>query len=386
MALEKRWNKRKHLRKYRARCAERSYQYSYVPITLSWSYSHCSSSSVRWQRMEYPSRLATSRTSPTSQPFCRLRHHSLQGAPGCHLPHHCWLPLAGLIVPGVDPRWRRPHWVCKQWHAPLGSSAYSWCPLGCDSGIARFATRGLWWLLDPVGTPHWHQRLAPLLSGSCSGENSWKLFPASFCMSMLERPFEWHRGCRSSQGRWHCPPSVAEEVDWSDDGSMPWNCKWSQHRMAGSSRLRLGVGRRLWYFSTGCGWEVDPGECGHWSYPWWGGPCALKHGGQTPWATLKKKFASSKRWSCSNIGTQMCSCLCSWNNAGSYTFQWPKAGVCRYHLHCSRWREWSALCSVYGLRAACLQESYRPGKQSQSVISCLDIYNRQIWTYSTCIR
>jgi hypothetical protein len=33
-----------------------------------------------------------------------------------------------------------------------------------------------------------------------------------------------------------------------------------------------------------------------------------------------------------------------------------------------------------------LQESYRPGKQSQSVISCLDIYNRQIWTYSTCIR
>jgi hypothetical protein len=25
-----------------------------------------------------------------------------------------------------------------------------------------------------------------------------------------------------------------------------------------------------------------------------------------------------------------------------------------------------------------LQESYRPGKQSQSVISCLDIYSRQI--------
>ncbi len=30
--------------------------------------------------------------------------------------------------------------------------------------------------------------------------------------------------------------------------------------MAGSLRLRLGAGRRLWYFSTRCGWEAadDP--------------------------------------------------------------------------------------------------------------------------------
>jgi len=33
--------------------------------------------------------------------------------------------------------------------------------------------------------------------------------------------------------------------------------------MAGSLRLRLGVGRRLWYFSAGFGWEADQGECGH---------------------------------------------------------------------------------------------------------------------------
>jgi hypothetical protein len=33
-----------------------------------------------------------------------------------------------------------------------------------------------------------------------------------------------------------------------------------------------------------------------------------------------------------------------------------------------------------------LQESYRLGKQSQSVISCLNIYNRQIWTYNTYIQ
>jgi hypothetical protein len=33
-----------------------------------------------------------------------------------------------------------------------------------------------------------------------------------------------------------------------------------------------------------------------------------------------------------------------------------------------------------------LQESYQLGKQSQSVISCLNIYSTQIWTYSTCIR
>jgi hypothetical protein len=31
---------------------------------------------------------------------------------------------------------------------------------------------------------------------------------------------------------------------------------------------------------------------------------------------------------------------------GSYTFQWPKAGACRYRLHCSRWRKWSAPCSA----------------------------------------
>ncbi len=156
--------------------------------------------------------------------------------------------------------------------------------------------------------------------------------------------------------------------------------------MAGSLRLRLGAGRRLWYFSARCGWEADQGECGHWSYPWWGGPCTLKHGGQTPWATPEKFLASSKRWSCSGTSTQVCSCLCSWNNAGSYIFQWPKAGAYRYHLHCSRWREWFAPCFAYGPRAACLQKSFRPGKQSQSVISCLDIYCRQIWTYSTCIR
>jgi len=223
-------------------------------------------------------------------------------------------------------------------------------------------TRGLRWLLDPVGTPHWHQRLAPLLSGSCSGGSSWKLFPASLRMSRLERPSEWHRGCRSSQGRRHCPPSVVEEAGWSDDGSMPWSYGWSQHRMAGSSRLRLGVGRKLWYFSVGCGWEADQGECGHRSYSWWGGPWALKHGGQTPWATPEKFPASSKHWSCSGTSTQACSCLCSWNSAGCYTFQWPKAGASCYHLHCSRWREWSALCSAYDPRAACLQESYRPGK------------------------
>jgi hypothetical protein len=33
-----------------------------------------------------------------------------------------------------------------------------------------------------------------------------------------------------------------------------------------------------------------------------------------------------------------------------------------------------------------LQESYWLGKQSQSIISCLDIYSRQIWIYTTCIR
>ncbi len=176
MAPKKRWNKRKHLRKYRARCTGRSYQYSFVPTALSWSYSHYPSSFVRRQRMEYPSRLAASKTFPASQPFCRFQQHSLQGAHGCHLPHRCWLPPASLTVPRVDPRWRRPHRVCKQWLAPLGSLAYSWCQLGCDSGTAGFATRGLRWLLDPVGTPHWHQRLAPLLSGSCSGGRSWKLF------------------------------------------------------------------------------------------------------------------------------------------------------------------------------------------------------------------
>ncbi len=259
--------------------------------------------------------------------------------------------------------------MCKQWPAPLGSLADSWCPLGCDNGTAGFATRGLRWPLDPVGTPHWHQRLASLLSGSCSGGSSWKLFPTSLRMSRVERPSEWHRGCRSSQGRRHCPPSAAEEASWSDDNSTPWSCGWSQHHMARSSRLRLGTGRRLWYFSAGCGWEANQGECGHWSYPCWGGPYALKHGGETPWATLEKFPASSKRWSCSGIGTQTCFCLCFWNNASFYTFQWPKAGACRYHFHCSRWREWSVLCFTYGPRAICLQESYRPGKQSQSFIS-----------------
>jgi len=200
MAPKKPWNQRKHLQKYRARCAGRSYQYSFVPTALSWSYSHYPSSSMRRQQMEYLSHLTASRTSPASQPFCRLRQHSLQGAPGCHLPHRCWFPPTSLTVPGVDPRRCRPHQVCKQWPAPLGSLANSWCPLGCDSGTVRFATRGLWWLMDPVGTPHWHQRLAPLLSGSCSGGSSWKLFTASLRMSRLEWPSEWHKGCRSSQG------------------------------------------------------------------------------------------------------------------------------------------------------------------------------------------
>jgi hypothetical protein len=44
--------------------------------------------------------------------------------------------------------------VCKQWPIPLGNSVDSWCPLGCDSGTIEFATWGLRWLLDPVGTPH----------------------------------------------------------------------------------------------------------------------------------------------------------------------------------------------------------------------------------------
>jgi hypothetical protein len=120
------------------------------------------------------------------------------------------------------------------------------------------------------------------LNGSCSGESSWKLFSASLPMSKFEWPSECHRGCWSSQGRRNCRPSAVEKANWSDDGSTPWSCKWSQHHMVGSLRLRLGAGRRLWYFSARCGWEADQGECGHWSYPWWGGPCSLKHGGQTP--------------------------------------------------------------------------------------------------------
>jgi hypothetical protein len=71
---------------------------------------------------------------------------------------------------------------------------------------------------------------------------------------------------------------------------------------------------------------------------------------------------------------------------GSYIFQWPKVGACRYHLHCNRWWEWFAPFFAYGPRAACLQESYQPRKQSQLVISCLNIYSRQIWTYNTHIR
>ncbi len=63
-------------------------------------------------------------------------------------------PPTSLIVCGVDPQWCRPHRVCKQWPAPRGSSTDSWCLLGCDSGTAGFATRGLQWLLDPVGTLH----------------------------------------------------------------------------------------------------------------------------------------------------------------------------------------------------------------------------------------
>jgi hypothetical protein len=101
------------------------------------------------------------------------------------------------------------------------------------------------------------------LSGSCNGENSWKLFPTAFLMSKFERPSEWHRRCRSSQGQRHCPLSAAEEAGWSDDSSTPWSCGWSQHHMVGSSRLCLGASRRLWYFSAGCRWEANQGECGH---------------------------------------------------------------------------------------------------------------------------
>jgi hypothetical protein len=46
--------------------------------------------------MEYPNCLAASKTSPAFQPFCRLRQHSLQGAPVTRSQVTGWNPLEGF--------------------------------------------------------------------------------------------------------------------------------------------------------------------------------------------------------------------------------------------------------------------------------------------------